>query len=41
MSRIRAYRAEDFQTPAIGIVFRWSLVGIQIGRRNFIVRWGK
>lgn len=29
-------RGEDFQTPALGIVLRWTLVGIQIGRRNYI-----
>jgi hypothetical protein len=41
MSKFRAYRAEDFQTPALGISLRWTLIGVQIGRRNYIARWGK
>jgi hypothetical protein len=36
---VRLYRAEDFQTPALGIVVRWGLIGFQFGRRNYILRW--
>ena len=39
MSKFRAYRAPDFKTPALGISIRWNLIGVQIGRRNYIVEW--
>jgi hypothetical protein len=41
VSRLRAYRDSDLKTPALGIAIRWTLVGIQIGRRCYIVRWDR